>query len=236
MAGDVFGTIDLNRLRVPVEHAKEAQRDNGLSLTAPIEVIFRDHRSKLINEIGKYPVILGCVAWLTDYEILGALAGITHVSIVVQKEDFLRPDSAGMPKSRLRQLYDNLPSPMLRYSLPGGVSGLNYCGDPSIEAVRCVGNHNRERKSAWPRMHNKFLIFCDLKERGDGNEIVTPRRVWTGSYNISQNAAQSWENAVLIDSDEVAEAYAREFCQILIFSEKLDWTSDWVEPEYRIGS
>lgn len=229
---------DLNSLRVPVEHTTEAQRDNSVSADAKVDVIFRNHRARLTEEISRASVVLGCVAWLTDGHVLAALARCDHVSIVVQKEDFLRPDLGGQRAQKLRALYASLPSPLMRYSLPGGVSGLNYAGDPSIDPVRCVGNHNRERRPAWPRMHNKFLIFCDqVPSQDEFRDIeIVPRRVWTGSYNISYNAAASWENAVLIESPEVAKAYTREFAQILAFSERLDWTTDWIEPEYRIGS
>jgi hypothetical protein len=230
-------SIDLNRLGVPVEHSTEPQRDHGMKAVATVEVIFRGQRERLIAEIRRAPVILGCVAWLTDRAVLEALSACTHVSIIVQKEDFLRPDLSGRRAEDLCALYARLPSPLNRYCLPGGVSELSYAGDPSISAIRCVGNHNRERRPAWPRMHNKFLVFCDVAlDTDDGHEIVHPRAVWTGSYNISYNAAASWENAVLIGSAEVAAAYSREFAQILAFSERLDWTSDWVEPEYRIGS
>lgn len=229
--------VNLNALLVPVDHEHEPQVDHGLSAVANIDVIFRNHRERLIGEIGRSAAVLGCVAWLTDTLVLQALARCHHVSIVVQKEDFLRPDLGGQSWNRnLRRLYGALPSPILRYSLPGGVSGLNYAGDPGIAPIRCVGNHNREKRPAWPRMHNKFLVFCDVDHHPQSEYVVTPRRVWTGSYNISANAAASWENAVLVDNAEVAGAYAREFAQILTFSEALDWTSDWVEPEYRIGS
>jgi phosphatidylserine/phosphatidylglycerophosphate/cardiolipin synthase-like enzyme len=209
-----------------------------MAADARVDVVFRNHRARLIEEIGRSSVVLGCVAWLTDGHVLDALARRDHVSIVVQKEDFLRPDLGGQRAQTLRAQYARLPSPILRYSLPGGVSHLSYACDPSIEPVRCVGNHNRQRRPAWPRMHNKFLIFCDQVSSGDEDSglDVIPRRVWTGSYNISYNAAASWENAVLIESEEIADAYTREFAQILAFSEQLDWTTDWVEPEYRIGS
>lgn len=227
---------NLNQLGVPVDHDHEPQRNNSMSAIAPLEVIFRDHQARLVQEIARYPVVIGCVAWLTDTVVLAALAKCLHVSIIVQKEDFLRPDLVKMRTLALRRLYDALPAPLMRYSLPGGVSGLNYAGDASIAAIRCVGHHNSEKKSAWPRMHNKFLVFCDMDPAGDGHEDVVPRKVWTGSYNISANAAASWENAVMIDSPEVAEAYAREYGQIMTFSETLDWKNPWVEPEYRIGS
>lgn len=229
-------TMNLNDLGVPVEHSTDPQVDNGVTANAAIEVVFKNHRARLIDLIGRTPVLLGCVAWLTDTEVLRAMARCHHVSIVVQKEDFLRPDLSGTWGRSLRGFYDALPAPLERYSLPGGVSGLSYCGDPSIRPVRCVGNHNRDKRTAWPRMHNKFLIFCDRVPNSQGHDEVVPKRVWTGSYNISNNAAASWENAVIIDNADVAAAYAAEFAQILTFSEELDWTSDWVAPEYRIGS
>lgn len=231
-------STDLNRLGLPVEHSTETQRNNGIAATAPIEVIFREHRARLIEEIRRSQVVLGCVAWLTDWVVLDALAHCDHVSIVVQKEDFLKPDLVPQRATELRSRYARLKAPYSRYALPGGVNELSYASDPSIDPVRCVGNHNSQKKPAWPRMHNKFLIFCDVSTATAPYERteVHPLRVWTGSYNISYNATQSWENAVLIDDPSVADAYAREFAQILTFSEPLDWTSDWVEPEYRIGS
>lgn len=230
---------DLNRLGIPTDGAPVAQEDHGLTADAKVEVIFRNHRQRLIEEIGKHPVVVGCVAWLTDRLILSTLAKCSHVSIVVQKEDFLRPDLSGQRASDIRALYSALPAPLTRYVLPGTVSSLSVASDPYSDPVRCVGNHNSDKLPAWPRMHNKFLVFCDppppQKPWGDTPTIV-PRKVWTGSYNITANAAQSWENAVLIDHEGVAEAYAKEFGQIFAFSEPLDWASQWVEPEYRIGT
>ena len=233
-----MNTINLNEMGVPTDGHPEAQVDYGMSAVAKIDVVFRNQRARLIDEIQRSAVVLGCVAWLTDNAVLQALAKCEHVSIVVQKEDFLRPDLGhqGSWTQNLRHLYGALPSPLTRYSLPGGVANLSYASDPSIAPVRCVGHHNRDKRAASPRMHNKFLIFCEYGCDENGDPSVVPRRVWTGSYNISANAAASWENAVLIDSAEIAGAYAREYAQIMAFSEALDWTSDWVAPDYRIGS
>lgn len=229
---------DLNALGVPTDGDPETQVDHGVSAVAKIDAIFRNQRARLVREIQQSPVVLGCVAWLTDSAILRALAECEHVSIVVQKEDFLRPDLGQRHAwaHNLRQLYGALPSPLTRYDLPGVVPSLSYACDPSIAPIRCVGNHNRDKRAASPRMHNKFLVFCEWGQDEQGYRALLPRRVWTGSYNISASAAASWENAVLIHSDEIAEAYAREFGQIMAFSEALDWTSEWVAPEYRIGT
>lgn len=227
---------DLTKMLLPTDCSNgEPQADHGVAATAGVEVVFRNHRQRLLDEIARYPVIVGCIAWLTDHAVLDALASRTMVSIVVQKEDFLKPDTRGS-SGTLRRLYDALPAGE-RYSLPH-LAGYSYCGSPECAPVRCVGNHNADRKPAFPRMHNKFLVFCDLIEANDDSAYprALPVKVWTGSYNISDNATRSWENAVLIDGEVVAEAYAREFAQIFGFSEPLDWSSRWVEPEYRIGS
>ena len=60
--------------------------------------------------------------------------------------------------------------------------------------------------------------------------------VWTGSYNISQTAAKSLENAVVIRDQVIAQAYFNEWSQIMALSEPLDWESEWVAPEWRIGT
>lgn len=229
--------MNLNELGRPTDGWPEAQVDHGVSTYAKVDVIFRNQRARLIDEIQRSAVVVGCVAWLTDTAVLRALGKCNHVSIVVQKEDFLRPDLGNRRgwEQNLRRLYDALPAPLIRASLPGGMDELSYSSDPDIAPVRCVGNYNRDKRPASPRMHNKFLVFCNLEEDKYGFTAV-PRRVWTGSYNISANAAASWENAVLFDSVKVADAYAREYAQIMTFSEALDWTSDWVTPEYRIGT
>jgi hypothetical protein len=61
-------------------------------------------------------------------------------------------------------------------------------------------------------------------------------KVWTGSFNWSENGVNSLENAVVISDCRVIDAYLAEFEQIAALSEPLDWQSEWVEPEWRIGS
>lgn len=45
----------------------------------------------LISQIAQCDMACGCVAWLTNENILKAL-GKVQTSLIVQKEDFLRPD------------------------------------------------------------------------------------------------------------------------------------------------
>jgi hypothetical protein len=63
-------------------------------------------KDRLIRLIRQADIVLGCVAWVTSESILKALAEKKGVSLIVQKEDFLRPDlmSSDNWSRRLRQL------------------------------------------------------------------------------------------------------------------------------------
>jgi hypothetical protein len=133
-------------------------------------VFFKDLENHLIHFIQEADVVLGCVAWLTSEPILRAFAAKRGVSIIVQKEDFLRPDfrpnndwSCG-----LRQLYRALPKGIDARNLSRILTVLTkpQSGDHAvlIEPVRCVGNYNVDRQPACPRSHHKFVIFCHAKE------------------------------------------------------------------------
>jgi phosphatidylserine/phosphatidylglycerophosphate/cardiolipin synthase-like enzyme len=65
---------------------------------------------------------------------------------------------------------------------------------------------------------------------------VQPYAAWTGSFNFTLNAASSLENAVILREPTLVNAYYEEWAQVLAVSEPLDWTADWVEPDWRIGS
>ena len=76
-----------------------------------------------------------------------------------------------------------------------------------------------------PRMHNKFLTF--LKKEGD---LYFPRAVWTGSLNLTQLSLHSLENAVLIQDENIANAYAEEMQLLYLNSDQLNWNSSWINP------
>ena len=65
---------------------------------------------------------------------------------------------------------------------------------------------------------------------------MIPYVVWTGSLNFSIASTLSFENAILIRKKEVVDLYFKEFCQILALSEPLDWASEWMRPEWWIGT
>jgi phosphatidylserine/phosphatidylglycerophosphate/cardiolipin synthase-like enzyme len=80
-------------------------------------------------------------------------------------------------------------------------------------------------------MHHKFLVRGTHSAEG-----LVPSAVWTGSFNFSNNAGNSFENAVEIHEVNVAQQYLNEFARVAALSEPLNWSHDWVSPQYRLGS
>lgn len=235
-------TDSLHDLFIPSDHRGEEPLKDYSVTSGNVTVYFRDHIARCLEFINKHEVIVGAVAWLTSEPILRALSTRKVVQIVVQKEDFLRPDSGKMHD--LRAAYSRLPGGN-RFSMGGVLGSMSTSGDVGIEAVRCVGNHNSERNPAFPRAHHKFLVGCSLHTHlTDPDEIdlndfyfyMKPRTVWTGSFNLTANGARSFENVVVINDENVALAYYNEWNQLAAISEPLDWKSKWCQPEWRIGT
>lgn len=194
---------------------------------------FRDIKSHLIDEIKKYKAVVGCVAWLTDADILRELSRKSGVSIIVQKEDFLRPDTGNWSKKNLLRLYENIPC-MDRSDLPAPLCDASICCDQSI-GIRCVGEANLSKKMASPRAHHKFIVFGEVvsfvdKDKGYFASDFLPAAVWTGSFNFTNNGSNSLENAVVIRDKVIAKAYLKEFGQVAAMSEPLNWDSEWAQP------
>lgn len=235
---------NLNRMLLQDQcGAGAALRDPGgrFYVDGYVEVYFRDIERSLLEKIDDADYVFGCVAWLTHTEILKALAKKKGVCIVVQKEDFLRPDvghRSGFAQ-RLRGLYDSLP-PMNRDQFPALAGMSTHDGERGgMSAVRCVGNVNIDKRPAHPRAHHKFVLFaerCPDPRDPDVDDLFTVRSVWTGSFNFSKNAAMSLENAVVLNDARVASAFYQEFQQIAGLSEPLDWETPWAAPQWRIGS
>lgn len=136
-----------------------------------VEVHFRDITEKLIEKINKYKndYIFGSIAWLTSTTILKALSKCKNVQIVIQKEDFLKPDYTVNNTynkiewiCNIRELYNNLHCELDRHNIMGR-GELSYCSQADNEpSVKVVGIHKKYK--TYPRAHNKFLIFArDLR-------------------------------------------------------------------------
>ncbi len=239
---------NLNELELNVDEGdkRKFQDYSTSSNDGKTTVYFRNIESQLIKHIDEADYIVGCVAWLTSFPILKALSKKSGVSIIVQKEDFLRPDvnPSQQWKLNLRKAYDALPIGISRQddifdstALPD----MSTSCDPDITPIRCVGNHNSAKSPAFPRAHHKFIVFCK-KDLTIATWLRTdwpsfePYAVWTGSFNFTKNAGQSLENAVVLQDRKIVNAYFQEYAQIAAVSEPLDWESAWVAPEWRIGT
>jgi hypothetical protein len=235
---------NLNGSKIPLDWPREAGevlQDWSCLGSQELRVHFRDLAMALEGYIAEADLVVGCVAWLTHEGLLRALASVPEgVALVVQKEDFLRPDM--QPVSRtwsqwLRAQYATLPAPPNRYEYAAPLRDCTTCGEPEIDPVRCVGNYNEDHAPAFPRMHHKFLVFCRMATRKSSlDSPVEPYAVWTGSFNLTQNATNSLENALYITTPAIVQAYYHEWAQIEALSEPLDWEHVWVTPEWRLGS
>ncbi|MBM9548429.1 hypothetical protein JWG40_15485 [Leptospira sp. 201903074] len=226
--------FNLNNLKIKGSHGSDfsLNNHNGIFQNINVEVYFRELENAIISKINEADYIFGCVAWLTNFKILKALSNC-ETFIIVQKEDFLRPDagikSKKVYKEKLRSSYNslscNLNSHLMQnkaLQIIGGSYGFDF-----VEPIRCVGMTSKLNKSI-PRMHNKFIIFC----KNDDYNFVEPYAVWTGSFNFTKNAIFSFENAIYINDKKVADRYFEEFGQIAALSEPLDWETEYIKPEW----
>lgn len=168
-----------------------------------VTLFFENITEELIIKLKKANAVIGCVAWLTNDKILKTLSEIKNgASIILQKESFIKENN------KCQELYKKIKP----------LHSKDYKYDC---AIRCCGHNNSDRKIACPRMHNKFLVFGDIK-----NKQFTPYAVWTGSFNLTDNAVNSLENALYINNINVATYYFEEWKRILSISEKMIWTTD----------
>lgn len=193
-----------------------------------VRVYFRQLKARLIEHINRADMIIGSVAWLTDLDILQALASKPTL-ITVQKEDFLRPDMVSRldlgEKEALHNAYESLGK------FDGSkiaVGPFFQCVQPqyrSLDPIVCFGVYKEGEMYKTPRLHHKFLVFLTEK---DG--FYYPTSVWTGSMNLTRLSEASLENAVVISDEKIATAFALEAQHIYLLGEPLDWTSEWISP------
>ena len=135
-----------------------------------VSVHFRDLESNIIRYIKNADIVVGCVAWLTSFPILNSLKEKVAVSIVVQKEEFLRPDygeKKDCSNKRLYKAYNSLPrlyrtNKATSEAIVLRTNTMDSEAEP-ISAIRCVGFARRKNQFSLPLMHHKFLVFCRYK-------------------------------------------------------------------------
>jgi len=234
--------MDLNKISVNSDGNWKGPEQNDYSIIngkLDVEVCFKEIEDFIISKIEKHSYIVGCVAWLTNKNILKALSKKSNVSIIVQEEDFLRPDSSfdGHKtnwKNKIRCLYDNLPKRCI-YLMDLSGESINVAGDQGeiIGGIRRLGKLNTEKSPAFPRMHNKFIVCYDGGGLSDGGKILNGE-VLTGSFNFSENSNNSLENVVCLKDPDIVDAFIKQYTEICLMSVELDWNGDW-EPQPNNG-
>lgn len=183
-----------------------------------VTAYFSDLETRFVNLIDRYPVIVGCVAWLTNARILSHLKSREMVSLIINKENWGGEciDSSLLTNPRLwrlMQMYSYLPmgatnlvswsswhhSTIFEEEISHNViNALNLNDDWISEPIRVISSEN-----STSLMHNNFIVACDklkLNRNGEEIDLIIPREVWTGSFDFTENGRRNLENAVVISS------------------------------------
>lgn len=206
--------LNFNRMR---------KKNISIEENSKIKVYFDDLEKHLIDYISKSSYVMGCVAWLTNRNIIDALDNTKGTKIIVNKEEFL---STKMKEGQkffykcLRGKYNDIPD-IFESQCSCCLKKIKLCAN----FTKTFGTINQKNGAILTcgivnnlsKMHHKFLIFLD--------DNLSTVGVWTGSYNLSKNSNNSLENALYITEPDIIMAYVNEFLSIYSFSEPFDWYS-----------
>lgn len=197
-------------------------------------LIFSDIKKHLLDFIEEAECVVGCVAWITDKDIIDALSKKRCISIIVQKEPLYHQESRTWLNKASKGKGEKIKANMLElliYYLDGNGNALE-----ELDRFRCVG-YTKKEGIVLPLMHHKFLVSCELKVGGKDEKIqnqelkLVPKKFWSGSYNFSVNAGNSLENAI-VGSDKVfASSFFWMWQRIYTISESLESKSKIVSPD-----
>ena len=169
------------------------------------ELVLRNHAQRCIEMIRKSDKVFGCIAWITHPEILDALAeplewskDERRVQIIVNKEDFLRPDYTDKVSRNETSFYNELRSKYDRLSC-GVNTYLEVCrrfvetstvcqGSLEVQSLRCVGLSLKKRWS--PKMHHKFAVFMRGCGAGLGTHLADHAHTNLDNYMYSAAASR----------------------------------------------
>lgn len=211
LSGDGFGSthrINLNRIRNETEETGAIC--GGLMITGPIPSVtphFSDLENVLIDYISAAEYVVGCVAWLTNPNLMAALKRKSGIKLIVNQETYLEGellDQVGHHRY-LRRQYQTMPDLGFNDNMSLLTEWIDESHLQALQTPGAILAHGVSGSSS--RMHNKFLIFLDSSYH--------PLGVWTGSYNMSINSNNCLENAVFLTDLWISRQYLVEFFMIL---------------------
>lgn len=203
-------------------------------LEASPEIFIGDVESNIIKCLsteGHGKTILILMAWLSNKKILQCLIDHAKRVLVVVNDEQL-----STWKNALRY-YDRLPkfveplhsaffgSKSILRTLDRDERGNKY-DTCTYEAVRRFGNSSFTSSSgggggggnAVSLMHNKVVIIFEHTRLPGGQYTEVPTGFITGSFNYTNNAPNSLENAIYIKSKKGAERFFQEFSIVFAHS------------------
>jgi hypothetical protein len=203
-----------------------------------VEVYFQDIKKQLEFFIDEAEYIVGCVAWITDKDILDFLSAKRGVSLIVQKDVQWKPTWKALidASKKFTQGIHASHTDLLGHYLEKSGKSIG-----PLDPFRCVGHIKaKDSKEILPFMHHKFLVDCRLEDVEDEFSLeglpprkrLVPKRFWTGSYNFSANAQSSLENALVCEDEAAADCYFWMWQRIYAMSESLKYASENPEPEF----
>jgi hypothetical protein len=191
-----------------------ADRCFGLPMPEPI---FGDKRSALLAWIEAQECIVGCVAWLSDPQILMALNRTNLSEVVMQRESYLHRYGTMAPGSQT--------SIAALYQATHSYAPHTYEPGPRVR-YRLIGSANHGKR---PVMHHKFLVGCRLvlctyPHGGPALKLV-PLSVWYGSWNMTRNA-QNDDSALILYGLTVSQPFYQEWHRLWSESEPITGVSE----------
>ena len=226
------GGILCNGIKVDTDDVRRSSTSVNVPL---LQVHTSDICGKLVDIIrnkGAGCTVVGCVAWFSNELVLKALIDTADRTLFVVndenyglarwKKTLSLYDALPRFQEPLHSAYDHYPTcPLI--SLDRDAKGRKYkrC---HYEAVRAMGNPTMTQQGGGGGfshlMHNKFLVFFKKTGGPDGTKDV-PCAVFTGSFNVTQNATGNLESVVYIEDDVAAKKLFDYFAIIFMHSNPL---------------
>ncbi len=193
-----------------------------------VTVSFSGNEQFIVDTIGKATAVVGCVPWLTSYQVMGALAALRDgVCMVVDKHAMHStlqrdgPKICGMKPLPFR--FNALPTDFV-FTGPTASNSINN------DSIRVFGRLP-DGCSRPALLHYKFMVFCD-SIINNGVASITPRSVLFGSYNFSLSASFNRESVLFLDHPSIAQAFFDEWARAYALSEGPSGYDGSMNPEY----
>jgi hypothetical protein len=191
-----------------------------------------------------YPVVLGCVPWLTSSEVVDALIEIGSCCVVVDKSsgrseiERLTVEGGGVPQRLLRSLEFWGPATDGTPPRIDPNSALEF-HQRELEPVRLFGWRKIGDKQV-PILHAKLAVCCVAYtwegEMGGWDDLLTPLQVWMGSANWTRGSLRHLEFGAWSHDPALAIAALEFITDVIRSSEPFDSAAIPPTPELVEGT